>query len=390
MSKALNKKLFSVHHWLGLFVGLFIIMLSITGGILVFAPEIDGIINSKIVKVQPQPKKMSFDNLLLQLHNRFPDKKIINIHTQEKHPDYALKADIEDKKIKYEVFYNQYTGAYLGQREKDSTFLKIILQLHERLLWKGPGEILVGLFGLALLLVTITGIYFYRKSLLSVFRIGVRWDKNAKTVSSDLHKWVGVTSLLFNLIIAITGFYFHAGKFNPAHYVKQPIAKEKKEQYKTTISSINYSLDAIIKKAKLQQIGFSVEIIDFPNRNRLYVQIKGNDENSNRILGKHNVMIGINPQTLIIEKSYHIQTASFSEKADHVMHELHFGQFAGWPVKLLYLLLGLTPGLLSVTGFMLWWAKRKKKPAKQLLAPITHEKINHLAFKYKPGHLQKV
>jgi uncharacterized iron-regulated membrane protein len=36
-------------------------------------------------------------------------------------------------------------------------------------------------------------------------------------------------------------------------------------------------------------------------------------------------------------------------------HSLHVGDFAGWPVKALWVVLGLAPPLLVVTGFLMWW-----------------------------------
>ena len=39
---------------------------------------------------------------------------------------------------------------------------------------------------------------------------------------------------------------------------------------------------------------------------------------------------------------------------------LHFGNYGGPIIKILYFILGLTPGLLSITGFILWTRKKKK------------------------------
>ncbi|RPH56087.1 MAG: PepSY domain-containing protein, partial [Acidobacteria bacterium] len=34
---------------------------------------------------------------------------------------------------------------------------------------------------------------------------------------------------------------------------------------------------------------------------------------------------------------------------------LHFGRFAGWPVKVLWVIFGLVPPVLFVTGAVMWW-----------------------------------
>jgi uncharacterized iron-regulated membrane protein len=37
------------------------------------------------------------------------------------------------------------------------------------------------------------------------------------------------------------------------------------------------------------------------------------------------------------------------------LYYLHFGNFAGWKVKALWVALGLIPSLLFVTGTIMWW-----------------------------------
>lgn len=38
-----------------------------------------------------------------------------------------------------------------------------------------------------------------------------------------------------------------------------------------------------------------------------------------------------------------------------LVHPLHVGDFGGWPVKVLWVLLGLAPPVLFVSGFIMWW-----------------------------------
>jgi uncharacterized iron-regulated membrane protein len=43
---------------------------------------------------------------------------------------------------------------------------------------------------------------------------------------------------------------------------------------------------------------------------------------------------------------------------------LHFGRFAGWPVKTLWVVLGFAPVVLFITGAVMWW-NRVLRPARQ-------------------------
>lgn len=39
---------------------------------------------------------------------------------------------------------------------------------------------------------------------------------------------------------------------------------------------------------------------------------------------------------------------------------LHFGTFGGLPTRILYVFVGLAPLMLFVTGFVMWWHRKKK------------------------------
>jgi len=56
-----------------------------------------------------------------------------------------------------------------------------------------------------------------------------------------------------------------------------------------------------------------------------------------------------------------VSDLSWSEKAEASVGPLHFGTYGGWPVKLVYAIGGLTPPLLSVSGFMLYYSLRPRK-----------------------------
>jgi len=39
----------------------------------------------------------------------------------------------------------------------------------------------------------------------------------------------------------------------------------------------------------------------------------------------------------------------------------HYGTFGGLPTRILYVFVGLSPLILFITGFVMWWFRRKQK-----------------------------
>jgi len=63
-----------------------------------------------------------------------------------------------------------------------------------------------------------------------------------------------------------------------------------------------------------------------------------------------------------------------------ILHAIHVGDFAGWPVKALWLVLGISPSVLFITGLIMWWYRvlnpwRKRAFARQ---PRVRELTLHL------------
>ena len=60
-----------------------------------------------------------------------------------------------------------------------------------------------------------------------------------------------------------------------------------------------------------------------------------------------------------IAKTRFINEISADDRYDIVNSQLHMGRFGGAGIKIIYFVFGLSGGLLSVTGFLLWWRSKK-------------------------------
>lgn len=367
MSGKLNKKVFTWHQWLGLYAGIVVLVLSVTGAILVFGQELDSSLHSDIMKVEPGSSRVPLDPIAGDLKKRYPAYQLNKIELQQEYPAHALYAELDKDKRKTQVFYNQYTGAFLGERVKDAGFVHTVKKLHTELLLSRPGKIIVAIMGICLFLTTLTGIYFYRKSLLSVFRIGVRWDKNLKTISSDAHKLVGVSTLLFNVMIAITGFYMHGGELLPQKEDGKEKAKQQKGG-KFLTEQLNFSVDSILTAHQHAVTGFIPGVVDFPKPGKPQIKLKGNTPSSSRLTGgKFDTEIQISARDYKLDKIITSANRTAAQKADKLMSEIHYGMYGGIGIQFLYAFCGIGTGLLSITGFILWYKKKyKKKPAKAI------------------------
>jgi uncharacterized iron-regulated membrane protein len=61
-----------------------------------------------------------------------------------------------------------------------------------------------------------------------------------------------------------------------------------------------------------------------------------------------------------VAKTAFVNTIEPANRYDIINAQLHYGRYGGLPVKILYSVFGLTGGLLSITGFLLWIKRRKR------------------------------
>ncbi|MBD2770135.1 PepSY domain-containing protein [Hymenobacter sp. BT664] len=71
----------------------------------------------------------------------------------------------------------------------------------------------------------------------------------------------------------------------------------------------------------------------------------------------HNVTLNI--RTGEVTQQTDLHKAEPSAQADALLSTLHFGQFGGLISKIGWSIGGLSPALLSLTGFALWWRRSR-------------------------------
>ncbi len=350
----IDKIAYKLHRIFGLTGGLFILMLTLTGSILLFDNAIDGWLNPSTVAVTPGTTRQPYDTLLQTLQRQYPSGSVRNLVLYTNADNRAVRADVRDGKKRLWAYVNPYTGAFLGDRNSEAAFVRKVRQLHEHLLAPPIGDWVLFLVGICLVGSVLTGTWYYRKSLLSVFAVGVRWKKPKRFVYGDLHKYLGVVTLLFLLIISVSGTFFHWEQIERALDGGGPRGSRPDE---TTVAPVK-AVDALLAESRVQVAGFAPEVIVFPDAPGKPLVIRGNGSDANPLLGKFTSATEFDVQTGKLTKVFRASEADAEYVAEHVLEELHFGRFGGLATRLLYLVLALSMAVVTVTGLLIWWVKR--------------------------------
>lgn len=204
----LRKATFQLHLWSGIGIGLYVLLISVTGSVLVYRNELYRAATRDPIIVAEKGAQLTDEQLKGAAIRAYPGYTIAII-SRPKSPDQAVSISLEGHTGRKNRLFNPYTGADLG----DSVPLGIwlvskLLELHDDLLAGPTGRSVNGVGALLIVILAFTGIVIWwpgiktwRRSL-TVHR-NVGWQRAVW----NLHSMIGFWSLGFILLFAISGAY---------------------------------------------------------------------------------------------------------------------------------------------------------------------------------------
>jgi uncharacterized iron-regulated membrane protein len=379
MAKTFNRRIFSMHSWLGLINGSWLLILGLSGAMLVYYQDVDRWLNKDILRVVPGQQHLPLDTLFNIVRARHPEAGSAGIlrfpESQTDCYSFRLYGLSPRKTIYYnwdlyQVDINPYNGKILreGYYRNAVGLLHWIFTFHYSLHMGTPGMLVITLAGLLLFTNIITGIIIYKKYVFKalVLRAPVKW-KNWRTGASGLHRYIGVWALLFNVMIFFSGIEMTWNVFYKESWIIKQLSPKNDRPYA--------NLDKILHAVQEIYPGFEPTFMHIPftkrddEKQEEHIAVYGNIPGTPRIIseGSSNVIFNTNTGEVISKRNINeaIKTMNIWQKFDAVAYSFHVGSFAGSYSKVFYLFVGLSPAILSITGFMLWWRRKnyaQKRP----------------------------
>lgn len=200
-----------VHSAAGLWFTALLSVIMITGTIAVFTPEIDRLVFPALGSTPSaeHPKKINAGKLYDALTEAYPGMGITHIDAAP-YDRYASATTTVTfpGKVQRIVAVDSYSGEVRGEVPV-MTVKSFIGRMHAILFQGLHGFYLVNFCGLMTLVATISGLIVYRRFWRGFFK-RPRFGRSGRILLGDLHRLMGVWTLLFLLIIGGTGtWYFY-------------------------------------------------------------------------------------------------------------------------------------------------------------------------------------
>ena len=360
-----------IHLWLGLTSGLVVLFLGITGCILAFEIEIRTITDPEQFSPPENKPYLPPSFLKDQAEKHFDGKKLSSLEYPAKGRSViASYYDADHYKL---AALNPYSGKVLKVKNMNRDFFRIIINGHYYL-WLPPsiGQPIVASATLIFLIMMITGVVLWwpKNKAARKQRFSIKWSARWRRVNYDLHNVFGFYMSWVAIFLAITGLVMgfewfaksvywvtSAGKAMPAH--EHPVSDTLAKQSGYDIADRLW-IDMMPEKTEKESIA-------------IYFPITPTDP----------IEIGINhrPGTYYNMDFYHFdqytgielpatgtyagrfKDAAVADKIKRMNYDIHVGAMLGLPGKILAFCASLIAASLPVTGFYIWWGRRKKNNA---------------------------
>jgi len=332
-------------------------LLSVTGALLVYGPELQEALEPGVWEVEPRGAPLPVRELLARVAEQRPDLKIWSVALAPR-PDRAWRIWLGGGQGAVNV--DPYDGRVLAHYDPGRNAQGIVTALHRRWLVNDKAAApwarhAVSTVALALMLQVLVGVGIWLTPPRRLARLAVDFGKRPRMVVIRLHQLAGVATAVLLLTVAFTGLamYWHT----PAKAVIEAATggrvAEQPEIEATGRASI-VDLDAAV----------AVGQAAFPDARLRHLRVPSRPGDvavlhleADRIGPPSRVWVGDHPPRILALEDG--QAASAATWIWQMRYPLHVGEFAGPLVRAFWVLVALMPAAFVVTGFWLYGNRRR-------------------------------
>jgi uncharacterized iron-regulated membrane protein len=348
----MRRALLTLHQWVGLAAGVFLIVIAVSGSALVFENEIDRALNRSTSFVTPGATPLPIETLIARVQAAYPKDPVTGVRIADK-PDQAYEVSVRGRGG---AMVNPYTGDVLGLRDHEKSFARWVHLLHTRLVAGKIGEAMVGWFSVAMLGLAITGLVLWWPRKILAVGSASSW----KRTNFDLHNVLGFYSSVVILVITLSAVLIaFENATDPLVRRLNPATPEAPAPQSTPLAgAARISTDEAIAIAEHALPGAFASNVGLPAGPKGVFRIFKKFPEDRTPAGRSRVAIDqFSGKVLLVENT---RTAPLGTRILNLKRSAHTGDIFGAPTQALYFIVSLGIALQAITGALIWFNGRKR------------------------------
>ncbi|BBK43508.1 hypothetical protein STVA_35280 [Allostella vacuolata] len=368
MSGRSVKVWYLVHKWTSLVCTVFMLLLCLTGLPLIFHDEIDHLLEGERV-LPPVPAGQapkSLDDAVAAAVAAYPGERPLYMSFDEHQPVVNVTtgpgADAAARQMNITPI-DRRTAVIIGKLD-DGGFMHVILRLHVDMFAGLPGELFLGFMGFLMFAAIVSGVVVYVPFMRRLPFGTVRTERSRRLQWLDLHNMLGIVTLLWLSVVGLTGVINTLSTPLVAYWRFDQLAQMIAPYQGKPVPERFASVDAAVATAMAAAPGTRPQFVAFPgvrfSSNHHYaVWLRGATPATERLLTPALVDAVTGELTAMRSMPWYMLVLKLSQP-------LHFGDYGGLPLKILWAILDLVAIVILGSGIYLWLGRRRTALASRL------------------------
>jgi uncharacterized iron-regulated membrane protein len=370
MTRLALRRWFWLHKWFGLVCTVFLLLTCLTGLPLIFRDEIgdwfeEGLPYAVVADGTPN---ISLDQVAAAARQMYPGQVIGTIFVDDDEPKIMVAmarswaAYASNPGSAHWIKFDSHTGNVLKESKSFSgdghTILEIAFSLHRDLFAGISGELFMGLMALCFVVAVVSGVVVYAPFMRRLDFGTVRSDRSPRLMWLDLHNLLGVVVMAWMFVVGATGLInelstplFGLWQLTDVTATIAPLKGEPTpaESELSSPQAAYATVNAALPSMTATSVIFPGSPFGSPYH--YFIWTKGKTPLTARLFSPVLVDARSGALVSVVNMPWYL-------RALEVSRPLHFGDYGGLPLKMIWALLDLVTIAVLGSGVYLWLSRR--------------------------------
>ncbi len=361
-----------VHIWVGIVAGLMLFIAFYAGAITMFEKPLERWATPPSTLASP-PSMERADALVAAVRAAHPQAAkgwFVSLKTSADQPARVYWRERGQSRRDFKEYGASFAadGSLQVEQTRKAPVAQLVDGLHQMVGLPFPDEVarpIMGAVALAYTVALVSGLIILLPTIVKdVF--AMRIGKNIKRLWLDVHNALGLFSLPFHIVIALTSvvFAFHDQFYDAQDAVVYPngIQWGEEAHAATPPGALPLPVGELLRRVEIQLPGFEIHGFGFEQDNDGLIEasVSGLDIRHGTRARTY-MQTHLDPYTGTVDPHDLPGHMAGWDEAVNAFFMLHFGSFGGNPMRWIYVLMGLAGAVLFYTGNLLWVESRRRK-----------------------------